>query len=90
MARASGRALAEVYPVIRAQRCWVHKTANVLDKLPKRVQPEAKSMIHDIWMADTRKSAEQALDRFCGAYEAKYPQGRRLPEPRPPHLAHLL
>ena len=67
-------ALAEVYPETRTQRCWVHKTANVLDKLPKRVQPEAKSMIHDIWMADTRKSAEQALDRFCGTYEAKYPK----------------
>jgi transposase-like protein len=48
-----------------------HKTANVLDKLPKRVQPEAKSMIHDIWMADTRKTAEQALERFCDTYEAK-------------------
>lgn len=67
-------ALAEVYPETRAQRCWVHKTANVLDKLPKRIQPEAKSMIHDIWMADTRKSAEQALERFCGTYEAKYPK----------------
>lgn len=67
-------ALAEVYPETRAQRCWVHKTANVLDKLPKRVQPQAKSMIHDIWMADTRKSAEQALERFCGTYEAKYPK----------------
>ena len=67
-------ALAEVYPETRTQRCWVHKTANVLDKLPKRVQPEAKSMIHDIWMADTRKSAEQALYRFCGTYEAKYPK----------------
>ncbi len=67
-------ALAEVYPETRTQRCWVHKTANVLDKLPKRLQSQAKSMIHDIWMADTRKSAEQALERFCSTFEAKYPK----------------
>ena len=42
-------ALAEVYPGTRAQRCWVHKTANLLDKLPKRVQGEVKSMLHEIW-----------------------------------------
>jgi len=67
-------ALAEVYPETRAQRCWVHKTANVLDKLPKRLQAGAKSMLHEVWQADTRKSADKALDRFCATYEAKYPK----------------
>ena len=67
-------ALAEVYPETRMQRCWVHKTANVLDKLPKRLQSSAKAMLHDIWQAETRKSADQALERFCATYEAKYPK----------------
>ena len=67
-------ALAEVYPQTRAQRCWVHKTVNVLDKLPKSLQGAAKSMLHEIWQADTRKSADKALDRFVATYEAKYPK----------------
>ena len=67
-------ALAEVYPETRAQRCWVHKTVNVLDKLPKSLQGAAKSMLHEIWQADTRKSADKALDRFVATYGAKYPK----------------
>ena len=67
-------ALAEVYPETRVQRCWVRKTANVLDKLPKRLQAGAKSMLHEIWQAETRKSADQALDRFVATYEANYPK----------------
>ena len=67
-------ALAEVYPETRAQRCWVHKTVNVLDKLPKSLQGAAKSMLHEIRQADTRKSADKALDRFVATYEAKYPK----------------
>ena len=67
-------ALAEVYPETRAQRCWVHKTVNVLDKLPKSLQGTAKSMLHEIWQADTRKSADKALDRFVATYQAKYPK----------------
>lgn len=70
-------ALAEVFPEILMQRCWVHKTANLLDKLPKSVQVSAKSMIHQIWQAYTRKNAHQALNRFCATcatYEAKYPK----------------
>ena len=67
-------ALAEVYPETRAQRCWVHKTANVLDKLPKRIQGEAKSMLHEIWRADTRSRAEEALERFLATWEVKYPK----------------
>ena len=50
-------ALAEVYPETRMQRCWVHKTANVLDKLPKRLQAGAKSMLHEIWQAETPSRA---------------------------------
>jgi transposase-like protein len=58
----------------REQRCWVHKTANVLDKLPKRLQPEAKEKLHQIWMAETRADAEQAFDLFLTTYQAKYPK----------------
>ncbi len=67
-------ALAEVYPETRAQRCWVHKTANVLDKMPKSVQGEAKSMLHEMWGADTRAHAQGAFERFCATWEAKYPK----------------
>ena len=67
-------ALAEVYPETRAQRCWVHKTANVLDRLPKRVQGEAKSMLHEIWGSDTRAHAKEAFERFCATWEVKYPK----------------
>jgi transposase-like protein len=67
------KALAEVYPMTKEQRCWVHKTANVLDKLPKAKQPKAKMMIHEIWMADTRVAAGKALDAFVETYQAKYP-----------------
>ena len=68
------KALAKVFPKTREQRCWVHKTANVLDKLPKRLQPEAKQKLHEIWMADTRENAHRAFDLFLATYEAKYPK----------------
>jgi transposase-like protein len=68
------KALRKVYPKTREQRCWVHKTANVLDKLPKRLQPEAKQKLHDIWMADTREHAHEAFDLFVATYKAKYPK----------------
>jgi transposase-like protein len=64
----------KVWPNTREQRCWVHKTANVLDKLPKRLQPEAKDKLHQIWMASTRKDAGVAFDLFVQTYEAKYPK----------------
>jgi putative transposase len=66
------KALPQVYPSTREQRCWVHKTANVLDKLPKRLQPEAKDKIHQIWMAPTKVDADKAFDLFVATYEAKY------------------
>ena len=68
------KALDQVYPTTRAQRCWVHKTVNVLDKLPKRIHPGAKDALHQIWMAETRKDAEAAFDLFLATYEAKYPK----------------
>jgi putative transposase len=68
------KALPQVFPKTREQRCWVHKTANVLDKLPKRNQPGAKEMIHQIWMAETREHANQAFDLLLKTYEAKYPK----------------
>ena len=64
----------KVFSEMREQRCWVHKTANVLNKLPKSVQPKAKSDIHDIWQAETRKAANTAFDHFLEKYDAKYPK----------------
>jgi len=65
-------ALREVYPQTKQQRCWVHKTANVLNQMPKSVQPKAKSDLHQIWMTETRKDAEKAFDHFAEKYGAKY------------------
>ena len=66
-------ALDEIMPSTRHQRCWVHKTANVLNKLPKSAQPKAKDALHEIWMAETREAAESAFDLFVTTYEDKYP-----------------
>ena len=66
------KALPQVWPTTRTQRCWVHKTANVLDKMAKKVQSGAKAKLHEIWMAPTRADAEQAFDEFIALYEAKY------------------
>jgi len=68
------QALRKVYGESREQRCWVHKTGNVLNKLPKSKQAKAKSMLHDIWMAETRQDAHKAFDLFVESYEAKYPK----------------
>ncbi len=68
------KALTQVYSTTKEQRCWVHKTANVLDKLPKRLQPTAKAQLHQIWMAPTRSAAEHAFDTFLETYRAKYPK----------------
>lgn len=65
-------ALRKVYPETCEQRCWVHKTANVLGKLPKSVQPKAKSDLHEIQLAPTRAEAAKAFDHFLGKYRAKY------------------
>jgi len=66
------KALGEIWPTTREQRCWVHKTANVLNKLPKSQQSKAKRSLQEIWMAETSKEAEAAFDAFIAAYELKY------------------
>ena len=67
-------ALPEMFPTTKAQRCWVHKTANVLDKMPKSIQGRAKAMIHDIYLADTKKNAEAAFEHFIATFQAKFPK----------------
>ena len=68
------KALPQVYGATREQRCWVHKTANVLNKLPKHLQAQAKSDLHQIWMAATREQAHTAFTSFVQSYEPKYPK----------------
>lgn len=65
-------ALREVFPTTREQRCWVHKTANVLNKMPQSVQPKAKADLHEIWQAETRAEANEAFDHFLQKYSPKY------------------
>ena len=68
------KALPQVYSKTKEQRCWVHKTANVLNKLPKGQQSTAKDKLHQIWMAATKAEANRAFDLFIDTYRAKYPQ----------------
>lgn len=68
------KALSKLYPDTAHQRCWVHKTANVLNKLPKSVQPKVKAELHEIWMAESREDAHKAFARTLKRFEAKYPQ----------------
>lgn len=68
------KALPKVFPKTRAERCWVHKTVNVLNHLPRHMQPEVKQRLHDIWMAATKERAERAFDHFAQVYGAKYPK----------------
>lgn len=67
-------ALEEEFPACKQQRCWVHKTANILDKMPKSLQTGAKSNIHEIYMAPGKKKAQEAAKRFIDLYTAKYPK----------------
>ena len=81
-------ALRKVFPTTREQRCWVHKTANVLDKLPKSMQGKAKQALHDIYLAPSRADAEQAFDDFGTLYETKFPRAVEcLRKDREPLLA---
>ena len=66
------KAAGEIWPTTREQRCWVHKTANVLAKLPKSQQPKAKRALQEIWMAETKADAEAAFDVFIESYQVKY------------------
>ena len=66
------KAAKKVWPTTRAQRCWVHKTANVLNYLPKPVQNKAKADLHAIYEAASRADADAAFERFLAKYQAKY------------------
>lgn len=74
------KALSKVYPETSHQRCWVHKTANVLNKLPKSVQPKVKQALHEIWMAPTKEEADKAFDKAVSTYSAKYPKAMQCLE----------
>lgn len=65
-------AVTKVWPTTKHQRCWVHKIANVLNKVPKSMQPKIKANLQDIWMAESRKSADKAYDLFVKNYAVKY------------------
>ncbi len=67
-------ALREIYPETKEQRCWVHKTANVLDAMPKSIQPKAKEKIHDIYLAPTREQAFVAYNFFLSLDRKKFPK----------------
>jgi putative transposase len=67
-------ALGEEFPETREQRCWVHKTANILDKMPKRTQPRAKERIHGMYLAETKADALAAFNEFLELYQAKFPK----------------
>ena len=67
-------ALGDVFPETAEQRCWVHKTANILDVLPKRLHRQAKTAIHEIYLAETRADAEAGIDDFVAIYGDKYPK----------------
>ena len=67
------KAVTKRWPTTRQQRCWVHKTANVLNKIPKPMQPKVKEALHDIWMAETREHAYKAYDSCVKRFEDKYP-----------------
>jgi transposase-like protein len=68
------KAIKQVYPATRHQRCWVHKTVNVLDKMPRGQQGPAKNILHEIWMSATKADATKAMEKFAATYQAKYPK----------------
>jgi putative transposase len=83
-------AIREVWPEAREQRCWVHRIANVLDKLPTRLQLQAKRALHEMMYAESRKACETAMQRFAQDYETKYPKAvKALFADVPRLLAHF-
>jgi len=68
------KAITDIYPDTEHQRCWVHKTANILDKMPKSAQPQAKTLIHDMYRAETEKQARVSYKAFIERYQAAYPK----------------
>ena len=82
------KALRKTWPDVAEQRCWVHKTANVLNQLPKSMQPKVKAELQNIWMAETREAAHAAFDRTLKRFDAKYPKAmERLHKDREALLA---
>lgn len=73
------KAQSKIYPATAHQHCWAHKTANVLNKLPKSMQPKVKADLHEIWMAETRVAAYQAFGQTLKHFGAKYPQAMDCP-----------
>jgi putative transposase len=67
-------ALAEEFAQVQDQRCWVHKTANVLDKMPRSLQPQAKQQLHQMYLSPGRAGALEEYERFLKLYDAKYPK----------------
>ncbi len=84
------KALRQVYPATRTQRCWVHKTVNVLDKLPRGQQVSGKEMLHEIWMAATKEEALKAMDKFAATLSGQVPQGGGVSAERPGGTAGVL
>ena len=81
-------ALDEVYPTTLHQRCWLHKSNNVVNYLPKSAQPKAREALREIWLSETRETAEKAFDLFVAQYEDKYPKASMcLQKDREPLLA---
>ena len=81
-------AMEAVFPQTKHQRCWVHKTANVLNDLPDSLQEKAKKGLYEIWMSEGREPAQKAFDTFVQTYEAKYPKAKEcLLKDREPLLA---
>jgi transposase-like protein len=74
------KALSKVYNDTRWQRCWVHKTANVLNNLPKSLQSKAKSQLHQLWQAASKDEAQRHFNDFVNTYEAKYPKAAQCLE----------
>ncbi len=83
------KALTDVYPETERQQCWVHKIANVLDKLPKRLQARAKAQLHEIMRAPTAKAAQEEKTEFVEEYKAKYPKATTSLERDWDHLITL-
>jgi putative transposase len=84
------KALPQVWPKTRIQRCWVHKTANVLNKLPRSSQPKAMDALHQIWMAESKANATKAFDLFIEIYAAKYPKASSCLAQRQGRAARVL
>jgi transposase-like protein len=84
------KALGEVWPTAREQRCWVHKTANILNKLPKSLHTKAKPALQEIWMAETKNDANRGTRRLCRNLPGQIRQGSRLLDQGPRYAAGVL